>query len=89
MINGIRPSYSSGLIKDVVRSSVQAPVFDKKHLKKAREHNELFCFVKTSGYNKKNKSKIEYSSLGPVPHLAKILVPNFVQLHSLQDHIIS
>ena len=37
-----------------------------------------FCLVKTSGFNKKKKSKIEYanlpSAIKPVPHLNEILV---------------
>lgn len=48
-----------------------------------------FCLVKTSGYNKKNKCKIEYPSLPsairPVPHSTEIPVPVFAQLPSLED----
>lgn len=48
-----------------------------------------FCIVKTSGYNKKNKCKIEYPSLlsaiRPVPHSAEIPVPVFNEFHSLEE----
>ena len=48
-----------------------------------------FCFVKTSGYNKKNESKIEYPNLlpaiRPMPHSAEIPVPVFEQLPHLED----
>lgn len=47
-----------------------------------------FCIVKTSGYNKKNKCKIQYPSLPsairPVPHSAEIPVPVFQALPSLE-----
>lgn len=47
-----------------------------------------FCIVKTSGFNKKNKHKIEYPSLPsairPVPHSAQIPVPVFQELPSLE-----
>ncbi|XP_039967827.1 sodium- and chloride-dependent GABA transporter 1-like [Bactrocera tryoni] len=51
-----------------------------------RDHSSdcYFCMVKTSGYNKKNKCKIEYPSLlsaiRPVPHSAEIPVPVFEEL---------
>ena len=48
-----------------------------------------FSFVKTSGYNKKYKWKIEYPSLPsaicPVPHSAEIPVPVFAQLPCPED----
>ena len=48
-----------------------------------------FCLVKTSGFNKKNKSKIEYpnllSAIRPMSHSAEILVPVFEQLPYLED----
>uniref|UniRef100_A0A6P7FIP8 Uncharacterized protein LOC114329810 n=1 Tax=Diabrotica virgifera virgifera TaxID=50390 RepID=A0A6P7FIP8_DIAVI len=48
-----------------------------------------FCIVKTSGYNKKNKCKIEYPSLlsaiRPVPHSAEIPVPAFNEFPSLEE----
>lgn len=47
-----------------------------------------FCTVKTFGYNKKNKCKIEYPSLPsairPVPHSAEIPVPVFKELPSFE-----
>ena len=53
-----------------------------------RDHSSdcYFCIVKTSGYNKRNKCKIEYPSLPsairPVPHSAEIPVPVFTGLTS-------
>ena len=48
-----------------------------------------FCLVKTSGFNKKNKSKTEYpnllSAIRPMPHSAEIPVPVFEQLPYLED----
>ena len=45
--------------------------------------------MKTSGFNKKNKSKIEYpnllSAIRPMPHSAEIPVPVFEQLLCLED----
>lgn len=50
-----------------------------------------FCLVKTSGFNKKNKSKIEYpnlpSAIRPMPHSAEIPVPVFEHLPPLEDLI--
>ena len=47
-----------------------------------------FGFVKTSGYNKKNKRKIEYpsepSAIRPVPHSVEIPVPVFARLPCLE-----
>ena len=43
-----------------------------------------FCLMKTSGFSKKNKSKIEYlnllSAIRPMPHSAEIPVSVFEQL---------
>ena len=48
-----------------------------------------FCLGKTSGYNKKNKYKIEYpnlpSAIRPVTHSAEIPVSVFAQLPSFDD----
>ena len=48
-----------------------------------------FCLVKTSGFNKKNKSKIKYpnlpSAIRPIPHSDEISVPVFEQLPPLED----
>ena len=45
--------------------------------------------MKTPGFNKKNKSKIEYpnllSAIRPMPHSADIPVPVFEQLPYLED----
>ncbi|XP_070613747.1 uncharacterized protein [Erythrolamprus reginae] len=55
-----------------------------------RDHSSdcYFCIVKTSGYNKKNKCKIEYpclpSAIRPVPHSAEIPVPVFNEFPSLE-----
>ncbi|XP_069623312.1 uncharacterized protein [Ranitomeya imitator] len=47
-----------------------------------------FCLVKTTGFNRKNKSKIEYpnlpSAIRPMPHSAEIPVPVFEQLPFLE-----
>lgn len=47
-----------------------------------------FCIVKTSGYNKKNKCKIEYpnipSAIRPVSHSAEIPVPVFKEVPSFE-----
>lgn len=47
--------------------------------------NRYFSVVKTSGYSKKNKSKIEYRNIRPVSHAADIPVPVISELHSLED----
>ena len=48
-----------------------------------------FYSVRTSGFNKKNKSKIEYpntpSAIRPMPHSAEIPVPVFEQVPHLED----
>ena len=48
-----------------------------------------FCLVKTSGFNKKNKSKVEYPNLlsviRPMPYSAEIPVLVFKQLPYLED----
>ena len=48
-----------------------------------------FCLVKTSGFNKKNKSKTEYpnlpSAIRPLPHLDEIPLPVFEQLPPRED----
>ena len=50
-----------------------------------------FYLVKMSGYNKKNKYKIEYPCLSSticlVSHLAEISQPVFIQIHSLEDQV--
>ena len=51
--------------------------------------DSYFCLVKTSGFNKKNKSKIEYpnlpSAIRPMPHSDEIPVPLFEQLPPRED----
>lgn len=59
--------------------------------RKQKDHSTdcYFCAVKTSGFNKKNKSKIEYpyipSAIRPIAHSAEIPVPVFEQLPPLED----
>jgi len=54
-----------------------------------QKNHSTVIFVKTLGFNKKNKSKIEYpnilSAIRPMPHSADIPVPVFEQLPPLED----
>ena len=60
-------------------------------LTRAKDHSTdwYFCSVKTSGFNKKNKSKIEYpnnpSAIRSMPRSAEILLPVFKQLPHRED----
>ena len=56
----------------------------------ARDHSSdcYFCIVKMSGYNKKNKCKVEYPSLPsavhPVPHSVEIPASVFKEIPFLE-----